>query len=74
MRDARATAFPPRMKFLGSARVSRAGDCVLAIADFWKDFLAGRQNQHARRVRYRNRFVGRLRTNAGWQPALPDQD
>jgi hypothetical protein len=42
----------------GSARVPRAGEGVLALADFsWriifrKIVLAGRQNQHARRVRY----------------------
>jgi hypothetical protein len=29
-----ATVFASRVKFLGSARVSRAGDRVLAIADF----------------------------------------
>ena len=49
---------------LGSARVSRAGDGVLAIANFFdvlaertvrlkeKSVAAGRRNQHARRVRY----------------------
>ena len=38
---------------LGSARVSRAGDGVLAIADFCgKIVSARRRNQHARRVRY----------------------
>ena len=50
---------------MGSARVSRAGDCVLTIANFPCEFsvpaareinekivLARRQNQHARRGRY----------------------
>ncbi|PYK43170.1 MAG: hypothetical protein DME46_08270 [Verrucomicrobia bacterium] len=37
----------------GSARVSRAGDRVLAIADFSGKIVSARhQNQHARRVRY----------------------
>jgi hypothetical protein len=35
-----------------SARVSRVGDGVPAIANFQKNVLARRQNQHARRVRY----------------------
>ena len=35
--------------FLGSARVSRVGDCVLAIANFSKgSFRRGRRNEHAR--------------------------
>jgi hypothetical protein len=38
---------------LGSARVSRVGDGVLAIADFPEKIVsARRRNQHARRVRY----------------------
>jgi hypothetical protein len=44
---------------LGSARISRAGDGVLAIANFseisargGKSVAAGRRNQHARRVCY----------------------
>ena len=42
-----------RVGIQGSARVSRVGDRVLAIADFSvKIVLARRQNQHARRVRY----------------------
>ncbi len=54
-----------RLDLLGSARVSRVGDGVLAIADFpgraksmarceffRKIVSARRQNQHARRVRY----------------------
>jgi len=53
------------ISLLGSARVSRAGDDVLAIADFSSVFhthypidllqkfvSARRRNQHARRVRY----------------------
>jgi hypothetical protein len=47
------------MKFPGSARVSRVGDGVRAIADFClrvelqeKIVAARRRNQHARRVRY----------------------
>src|SRR5207248_6060551 len=42
-----------RVGIQGSARVSRVGDCVLAIADFsGKSVSARRRNQHARRVRY----------------------
>jgi hypothetical protein len=38
---------------LGSARVSRIGDRVLAIEDFSvKTVSARRRNQHARRMRY----------------------
>ena len=41
---------------LGSARDSRVGNRVLAIADFSiKTVSARRRNQHARRMRYRNR-------------------
>ena len=48
----------PRNSTLGSARVSRAGECVRAFANFpdgiqqKKFVVAGRNNQHARRVRY----------------------
>jgi hypothetical protein len=38
---------------LGSARVSRAGDGVLAIAKFSDKIVSARpRNQHVRRVRY----------------------
>ncbi|PYJ68991.1 MAG: hypothetical protein DME76_10520 [Verrucomicrobia bacterium] len=56
---------------MGSARVSRAGDRVLAITDFlyarhfledrarWRKIIsASRRNQHARRVRYPFEPVG----------------
>jgi hypothetical protein len=54
------------MKFLGSARVSRAGDCVLAIADFWKDYFGGMPKPtRETRALPGTDFVGKLPTNAG---------
>jgi hypothetical protein len=42
-----------RNRGLGSARVSGAGDGVLAIANFSEEIVsARRRNQHARRARY----------------------
>src|SRR5438876_5884193 len=62
---------------LGSARVSRAGDGVLAIANFLftrktsrrrklseKIVSARRRNQHARRVRYPDRLLARRHPNS----------
>ena len=56
---------------LGSARVSRVGDRVLAIADFSiKTVSARRRNQHARRMRYpeQERTLDHSATNCDCAP------
>ena len=56
---------------LGSARVSRVGGPVLAIADFSvKTVSSRRRNQHARRMRYleQDRALNRSATNCDCAP------
>src|SRR6266513_5180217 len=67
----------------GSARISHAGERVLAIANFHCEFLRSGtsevqgkrvseklRNQHARRVRYRNRIASRTHRSTVPHPTL----
>src|SRR5205814_2573337 len=62
--DARGarTCLPVADEIPGSARVSRVGDCVLAIADFCRKRLFRRDGNptHETRALPRSDFVGRL--------------
>ena len=82
MRDARATAFQSRMRFLGRARASRANASPARTfggspkQSFPAKVRAGEMPAPTRETGALpgTDFVGKLPTNAGWQPALPDQD